>query len=85
MMLSMFVLWIIVFVGVFLRQRWVTPLAVVTIVLSVPTIIFAAYGMNLAPEGMPLSGSPFGFLIVVLFSIVLSVGVAVFFAKKKMF
>lgn len=35
MMLSMFVLWAIVFVGVFLRQRWVTPLAVVTIVWTV--------------------------------------------------
>jgi hypothetical protein len=35
MMLSMFVLWAIVFVGVFLRQRWVTPLAIVTIVWTV--------------------------------------------------
>lgn len=60
-------------------------LAVVTIVLSVPTIIFGAYGMNLSAAGMPLSGSPYGFLIVVVFSIVLSIGVAVFFAKKKMF
>ena len=31
MMLSMFVLWIIVFAGTFLRKRWVTPLALVTI------------------------------------------------------
>lgn len=60
-------------------------LTIITIVLSVPTIIFAAYGMNLAPEGMPLSGSPYGFLVVVLASFVISIGVAVFFAKKKMY
>ena len=60
-------------------------LAVVTIVLSVPVIIFGAYGMNLAPQGMPLSGSPYGFLIVVLFSVVLSAAVAIYFAKKKMY
>ena len=60
-------------------------LAVVTIVLSVPNLIFGAYGMNLASTGMPLSGSPYGFLAIVVFSILLSIGVAVFFAKKKMF
>lgn len=32
MMLSMFVLWAIVFLGIFLRRRWVTPLVLVTIV-----------------------------------------------------
>jgi len=32
MMFSMFVLWIIVFIGIFLRQRWVTPLVLVTLV-----------------------------------------------------
>jgi hypothetical protein len=31
MMLSMFILWIIVFVGIFVGQRWATPLAIVTI------------------------------------------------------
>ncbi len=31
MMFSMFALWTIVFIGIFLRQRWVTPLAVVTL------------------------------------------------------
>ena len=60
-------------------------LAVVTIVLSVPAIIFGAYGMNVNPSGMPLSGSPFGFLAIVLISLALSIGVAIFFAKKKMY
>lgn len=31
-MLSMFVLWIIVFLGVFFRRHWVIPLSVVAIV-----------------------------------------------------
>jgi hypothetical protein len=30
-MLSMFVLWIVVFVGVFRRQRWTIPVALVTL------------------------------------------------------
>ncbi len=60
-------------------------LAVMTIVLSVPAIIFAAYGMNVNSSGMPLAGSPFGFLAIVLVSLGVSVGVAVYLAKKKMF
>ncbi len=59
-------------------------LAVMTIVLSVPTIIFAAYGMNVAPQGMPFANSPYGFLIIVLISFAVSIGVAVYFFKKKM-
>ena len=31
-MLSMFVLWIIVFIGVFFRRQWVIPLSVAAIV-----------------------------------------------------
>ena len=60
-------------------------LAVMTIVLSVPTIIFAAYGMNVNASGMPLANSPFGFLAIVLISLGVSVAVAIFLAKKKMF
>jgi magnesium transporter len=56
-----------------------------TIVLSVPVIIFSAYGMNLASEGMPLANSPFGFLAIVLASLAVSIVVAIFLAKKKMF
>ena len=59
-------------------------LAVMTIVLSVPAIIFAAYGMNLAPEGMPLSGSPYGFAAIVAFSLVVSIAAAIYFNRKKM-
>ena len=59
-------------------------LAVMTIVLSVPTIIFAAYGMNVAPEGMPFANSPYGFWIIVFLSFAVSIGVAIYFFKKKM-
>lgn len=31
MMFSMFALWIIVFIGIFWRKRWVTPLVLVTL------------------------------------------------------
>lgn len=35
MMLSMFVLWIVAFVGVFLRKRWTIPVTLVTLVWTV--------------------------------------------------
>lgn len=60
-------------------------LAVMTIVLSIPAIIFAAYGMNVSAQGMPLAGSPYGFAAIVAISLVVSIAAAVFFAKKKMF
>ena len=60
-------------------------LAVVTIVLSVPSTIFAAYGMNVSAKGMPLANSTYGFFAIIVFSLVLTVGVAIYFAKKKMF
>ena len=60
-------------------------LATVTIVMSIPTMIFSAYGMNVSSAGMPFAGSPWGFLIVILFSVVLSLLVALIFSKKNLF
>ena len=60
-------------------------LAIVTIVLSIPTMIFSAYGMNVSLAGMPFSDSPYGFLIIVIISIVLGCLVTVFFMKNKLF
>ena len=60
-------------------------LATVTIVLSIPTIIFSAYGMNLKGIGMPFADHPQGFLIVCLFSLVVCLVVALIMAKKKLF
>lgn len=60
-------------------------LAVVTIVLSIPTMIFSAYGMNVNTRMMPFANASYGFPLIIGFSVLISVGVAIYFAKKKMF
>jgi len=50
--------------------------------MSIPTIISGIYGMNLNANGMPLSNSPFGFLIICGITTLLS-GVALLILKKK--
>ncbi|QOV20026.1 magnesium transporter CorA family protein [Blautia liquoris] len=60
-------------------------LSVITIVMSIPTIIYSAYGMNMNVKGMPLAGNPHGFIIVIVVSVVLSLVVALWFSKKNMF
>ncbi len=60
-------------------------LATITIVMSIPTMIFSAYGMNVASSGMPFASSPWGFLIVIILSIILSLMVAFVFARKNLF
>lgn len=60
-------------------------LAVVTIVMSIPTIIFSAYGMNVNIVGMPFADSPWGFLIIIALTAVLSVIATLVFSKLKLF
>ncbi len=60
-------------------------LATITIVLSIPTMIFSAYGMNVNLNGMPFALDNQGFAIVIILSIVISVIVAFVFAKKNLF
>ncbi len=60
-------------------------LSIITIVMSIPTIVFSAYGMNVNASGMPFAGSSWGFLIIILFSVVLSCIAAVFLSKKRLF
>ena len=60
-------------------------LATVTIVMSIPTMIFSAYGMNLKSVGMPFADNPMGFLMVILLSLVFSILVAIVFRKKDLF
>lgn len=60
-------------------------LATITIVLSIPTMIFSAYGMNVSSAGMPLSQSPLGFASVIIFSVVISLIVAFIFFKMNLF
>ena len=60
-------------------------LSVITIVLSIPTIIFSAYGMNTNIAGMPFADSSWGFLIVVVISVVVSALALIIFTKSKTF
>ena len=48
-------------------------------------MIFSAYGMNVNTSGMPFAGSPYGFVIVIVLSLVLSLLVALIFSKKNLF
>ena len=60
-------------------------LATVTIVMSIPTMIFSAYGMNVNMKGMPFASHPEGFAIVIVLSLLLSLIVAFIFSKKNLF
>ncbi|SET00793.1 magnesium transporter CorA family protein [[Clostridium] polysaccharolyticum] len=58
-------------------------LATITIVMSIPTMIFSMYGMNFTH--IPLGDFKYGFLIIILITLLLTVFVARLFAKKDMF
>ncbi len=60
-------------------------LATVTLVISVPNIIFSAYGMNVRSEGMPFADSPFGFPILCCFALGVCLILVFIMAKKKFF
>lgn len=60
-------------------------LATVTIVMSIPTMIFSAYGMNVNSNGMPFAANPYGFMYVIVISLVISLVVAFVFSKKNLF
>lgn len=60
-------------------------LSVITIVMSIPTIIYSAYGMNMNVKGMPFADNPYGFSVVIILSVVISLIVAMLFSKKNMF
>lgn len=59
--------------------------SILSIVLSIPTIIFSAYGMNLNLNGMPLSHTVWGFLIICVFSIIIAVVAWFWLSKSKLF
>lgn len=60
-------------------------LAIVTIVMAIPTMIFSAYGMNLNIAGMPFAQSPWGFLIVVGIAAACSIIATFIFNKLRLF
>ena len=60
-------------------------LATVTIVMSIPTMVASFYGMNVNSHGMPFADSPYGFGIVLVLALLLSLIVAFIFNKKDLF
>ena len=57
-------------------------LAAVTIVFSIPTMVSGLWGMNV--DGILFSNNPFGFLMVVMIALILSVFAFIWLRKKNM-
>lgn len=60
-------------------------LAIITVVMAIPTMVFSAFGMNVNIAAVPYSQSPWSFAIIVLVSIILSIAVYAIFRKVKLF
>lgn len=60
-------------------------LAIITVVMAIPTMIFSAFGMNVDIAAMPFTQSPLGFIIIVSASAVISLLVSFIFRKAKLF
>lgn len=58
-------------------------LTTITIVMSIPTMVFSLYGMNFTH--IPLGDYKYGFLIITLGTVLLTVLIASIFAKKDLF
>lgn len=56
----------------------------ITIVMAIPTIISGIYGMNVAPEWMPLADTPFGFYIICGVILFICIIILWIFHHKKM-
>ena len=60
-------------------------LAIITIVMAIPTIIFSAYGMNVSLASMPLSTHPQAFALIILLALIGSLAVALVFLLTSRF
>ena len=58
-------------------------IAIAAIIITIPSIIFDAYGMNI--QGVPLASSPHAFTIIVWVSVISATLVLYYFNHKKMF
>ncbi|MDY3125264.1 MAG: magnesium transporter CorA family protein [Bifidobacterium mongoliense] len=60
---------------------------IISITLSIPTLIFSMYGMNFQSgmSGMPFTDSRWGFLVVVVIAILLSIVVTWFLTRSRLF
>lgn len=60
-------------------------LALFTILLEIPTMIFSAYGMNVLGSSMPLSENPWSFWIIIALSCSATIPFITYFIYKKWF
>ena len=60
-------------------------LAMVTIVMSIPTMIFSAYGMNFKNNDLPLNGEPNAFWLIIFIAFALTGSLVVYLIHKKWF
>jgi magnesium transporter len=60
-------------------------LAMVTIIMSIPTMVFSAYGMNVSTAGMPLADVVWGFWAIIAAAFCLSAVSIVFFFIRRWF
>lgn len=60
-------------------------LALMTMALDIPTVIFSAYGMNFKDNTMPFNGLPNAFWLIVLIAALGSSFVVIYFIRKKWF
>ena len=60
-------------------------LALMTMILDIPTVIFSAYGMNFQNNWLPLNGLPHAFWYVVFIAASMSAAVVIYFFRKKWF
>jgi magnesium transporter len=58
-------------------------IAIAAIVITIPSLIFDAYGMNI--EGVPFEHSPYAFIFVILVAAIASMIVYQYFKHKQMF
>ena len=58
-------------------------IAIAAVVISIPSMVFDAYGMNI--DGVPFENSPRAFIIIVIVALFASFLVYQYFKRKKMF
>ncbi|MCU9533979.1 magnesium transporter CorA family protein [Streptococcus sp. CSL10205-OR2] len=60
-------------------------LALMTMALDIPTVVFSAYGMNFKDNNLPLNDMPQAFWLIVLLAAIGSASVVIYFFRKKWF
>ena len=62
-------------------NRVMKTLTSITIILAIPTMIASYWGMNVP---VPMANNPFGFVIIIIFSIILALFTTLWLNKKDM-